>query len=71
MSDRIYTLVDAGQALGVGRQVVAGLVAALGITTKPVPRNGAAKGLDEADMRRLRKALNLPTRNRRTQGQPS
>lgn len=62
MSDRIYTFVEAGRELNIDRQVVAGLVKAHAITPKPVPRNGAAKGLDERDMRVIRKALGLRVR---------
>ncbi len=58
----LTTLTEASSLLGVSRQTVSELARRLGIQTKPVELNGRAKGLDEADMRRLRKALGLTGR---------
>jgi hypothetical protein len=60
MKDRKYTLTLYGEAaaeLGTDIAVVRGLVKARGITPKPVPHNGNAKGLDRGDMAILRRAL--------------
>ncbi len=46
---------EAAKELGIDRRALPYLVAALGIVPKPIRHNGHAKGLDEADMRRLRK----------------
>lgn len=43
--------------------VISGLVLALGLNPKPVPRNGNAKGLNDKDMNKLRRALG---KNRRS-----
>lgn len=56
----LITLSEAAPILGVSRQTVSELARRLGIETKPMPLNGRAKGLDEADMRRLKKALGIP-----------
>jgi hypothetical protein len=53
----LVTFSGAGRTLGIGRQTVADLVARLGIVPKPVPWNANGKGLDPADMSRLRRAL--------------
>lgn len=60
MTTNLITLSEAAPILGVSRQTVSELARRLGIETKPMPLNGRAKGLDEADMRRLRKALGMP-----------
>lgn len=58
MKDLKITLFgEAATELDTTYAVIAGLVKALGIQPKPVPYNGNAKGLDRADMRRLRHAL--------------
>jgi hypothetical protein len=54
------SLTEAAEILGVDFRVVSGLVKALKIEPKPVKRNGKAKGLDVADMARLRRALGQP-----------
>ena len=44
--------------IGVGRATISDLVMKLGITPKSMT-NGLAKGLDAADRRKIRKALNI------------
>jgi hypothetical protein len=70
MSDRLTTYVEASRELGVNVLVIATLAKAHELKAKPVPRNGKAKGLDEADMRVLRKALGMPARQPARQPQP-
>lgn len=59
MRDTITTYSEAAVELGTTIAVVSGLVDAWGLTPKPVPRNGKAKGLDARDMAVLRRALGL------------
>lgn len=57
MDQELWTYTEAANELGVSRQVVGGLAERLGITPKPVPRTGAAKGLDRDDIEQIRTAL--------------
>jgi hypothetical protein len=61
---------EAAAELGTTYAAIAAIVKAHGITPKPVPRNGNAKGLDRRDMRVLRKALGMPARQPARQPQP-
>lgn len=53
----ITTFGEAAVAFGVRPQTIGDLAPRLGISPKRVPRNGNAKGLDAADLRRLEKIL--------------
>jgi hypothetical protein len=53
----LYTQIEAAEILGTDRWTIAGLVRAHGLVPKPIRLNGRAKGLDEADMDILRRAL--------------
>lgn len=53
----IVTLTEAAQELNTDPLTISGLVKLLRIEPKPVPRNGNAKGLDRADLRRIRRAI--------------
>lgn len=53
----ILTIKEAAVELETTVATIRGLVRAHEIEPKPVPRNGNAKGLDEADMAILRRAL--------------
>lgn len=57
VKEEVTTFGEAAADLDTTYAVIAGLVKALKITPKPVPRNGNAKGLDRQDMRALRKVL--------------
>jgi hypothetical protein len=59
MRAEVTTFGEAAADLDTTYAVIAGLVKALQITPKPVPRNGNAKGLDRQDMRALRRALKV------------
>jgi hypothetical protein len=48
---------EAARRLGVHRATIADLVVLLGITPKPMPGPGLAKGLDAHDLARLRRFL--------------
>jgi len=58
----LITLTEAGELLDISRQTVSELARRLGIVTKPIRYNARARGLDESDMKRLRKALGLSSR---------
>lgn len=62
MTDTIWTYKEAGAELGIGPAAISALVRYHGIAPKPVPRNGKAKGLDEADMHVLRRVLGVRSR---------
>lgn len=59
MKDQIKTFGEAAAELGTTYAVISGLVKAHGLTPKPVPHNGNAKGLDRRDIAVLRRALGL------------
>lgn len=54
----LFSYSKAANDLGVDRRDLAVLVRILGIKPKRIEANGKAKGLDSADMARLRKSLN-------------
>jgi hypothetical protein len=56
-SPSLVSYSEAARSLRVSRHTVAELAERLGIMPKPVPWNGNAKGLDPADVDRLRRAL--------------
>jgi hypothetical protein len=58
----LVSYIGAARILETDRKTVAGLVKALGITPKSISTNGKAKGLDQTDLRRLRKALGRTNR---------
>jgi hypothetical protein len=70
MKTQILIMREARQELGIQRETLTDLVRKLEIIPKDVPYNGNAKGLDQADMRRIRRALNMPARSAR-QAQPA
>lgn len=59
MAEQIFTIVEASRELGVAPIVVTTLVRGHRIQTKPVPRNGKARGLTRADLQILRRALGM------------
>lgn len=59
-SPAIITHGEAAVMFGVRPQTIGDLTRLHRLTAKPVPRNGNAKGLDEKDMRLLRRLLNAP-----------
>jgi hypothetical protein len=56
----LHSYSSAARELGITRQAVADVARCMNITPKPCPMSGIAKGLDEADMRVLRRTLRLP-----------
>lgn len=67
-SSEVLTFKEAAARLGVYHYTVSDLVRHLGIEPKPVPRNGNAKGLDAADLKRIRRALGM---SRKAEPQPA
>jgi hypothetical protein len=65
----LFTLTEAAAMLGIRPGALGEVVRVMGITHKPMC-NGRAKGLDEADIKVLRKALATRTQYSRT-AQPS
>jgi hypothetical protein len=60
MSDTVlHSQAGAARALGIYRTTVADLARAWNIHPKPISTNGFAKGLDDSDLRVLRRALNM------------
>jgi hypothetical protein len=57
MAGDVLTFTDAAAVLKTDVRTVRGLVELLGIVTKPVPRNGNARGLDARDMKAIREAI--------------
>ena len=53
----LWTIREAARDLGTEEATVRGLVRAWRVQFHPVPRQGNAKGLDSATMRRLRRVL--------------
>lgn len=60
----LLLFVDAAEELGVHRNTVADLCKALGIKPKPTGMPGRSKGLDAADMRLLKRALSVRSREK-------
>jgi len=50
---------EVAEELGIRRQTVTDLVDKLGLTWKPIRTNHKAKGLDHADVKRIRRALGM------------
>jgi hypothetical protein len=55
----LYSYSQVGRMLNLDRRAVTALVRALKLVPKPVPTNGRAKGLNDADVKRIKKALGL------------
>jgi hypothetical protein len=55
----LYSYSQVGRMLNIDPRAVATLVRALKLVPKPVPTNGRAKGLNDADVRKIKKALGL------------
>lgn len=60
MQPPLWTLSEAARELGTDIRTISGLVRAHKMATCPVPRNGKGKGLNPAQMERLRVALGCP-----------
>lgn len=59
--DGLVSCLDAGRMLGIPRQTLALLAERLGIVAKAVEGNPNTKGLDAADLRRIRDAWERAT----------
>lgn len=55
----VITIRDAAKRLGLFHHTVTDLVRTLGIEPKPIPYSPRGKGLDAADIRRIRRAAGL------------
>jgi len=55
--EQLWTITDAASLFGTTVATIRGLIQAHGIETKPVPRNGKARGLNYSDMQVLALAL--------------
>ncbi len=60
MPDVVLTYLEAKEVLGLRYQTtITDMVEKLGLTPKPIRRNGAAKGLDRSDLAKMRRALKI------------
>lgn len=59
MTPTLHSYSRVARLLGVDRRTLPVLVRVLGLTPKPVAWNGKARGLDDDDVRVLKKALGL------------
>lgn len=67
MKDQIVTYGEAAEEFGASYETISNIARGHGLTPKPVPRNGNAKGLDRKDMAVIRKALGLRKGERLTE----
>lgn len=59
MSQHLKTYNEVAAELGVYRWTISDLVRVWGLTPKPIRANSKAKGLDQKDVRVIRRALNM------------
>jgi hypothetical protein len=59
----LRSISDVARELGLDRRVVSWIIATHAIATRPIPTNGLAKGLDEAAVAEIRRAVAAQNRN--------
>jgi hypothetical protein len=64
MREHVITILDASKQLGVAPIVVSTLIRGHQIPTHPVPYNGKAKGLTQADVARIQRLLGPTPRHK-------